>query len=85
MMTERTKATCLEIVLSDARVWYKKRYPRRYVRNALTEKHMKAAIKREINAILAEQNTEWDERLKAWYERMVLRYGGKLEVLPWHS
>ncbi len=85
MMTELTKSICLETVLTDARKWYKKLYPRKYARNPNTAKHMKAALKRELDAIFAAQNEEWNQQLMAWYEQAVLRYGGKLEVLPWQS
>jgi hypothetical protein len=81
--SEVVKQFCLELVLSDARRWFKKDYPRNYVRLKDTEKHMVTKLKRELNALFVTQNAEWDQSLKTWYESMIVRYGGAVEMLPW--
>jgi hypothetical protein len=84
MRSQLVNDICLETVVGDAQRWFKRSYPREYVRGRDTDKHMRAKIKREIDVMFITQNIEWDEELKAWYERMVRRYGGDVAVLPWN-
>lgn len=76
---------CLQTILANARAWYRRSFPRNYVRDKDTAKHMTAGLKRELDKLFAQQNGEWDGALMAWYERMVTRYGGELKALPWAS
>ena len=80
--SEKVSSVCGEIVLNDAKRWYKTNYPRIYMRLPGTQKSMVAATRREIDDMYAEWNREWDESLMEWYERAAERYG-VVRKLPW--
>lgn len=82
-MTELTKSICVAVLLADARTWFKRSFPREFVRSKDTAKHMRAAMKKENDLLFTLQNVDFDVTLKSWYERTLLRYGGNTADLPW--
>lgn len=83
-ISDRTKAICRQVVLRDAKTWYKRDYPRVY-RRPKTIKHTDATVRNEIDRFFREMNESIDDFMKGTYARLYEKYDGDVRDLPWFA
>jgi hypothetical protein len=82
--SELSRDICRQVVLRDAKNWWKRDYPRVYTRPK-TIKHNDPAVRHQIDKFFATMNREIDDATMVTYDKLYDRYGGDLNDLPWNK